>query len=50
MEDVNITINNAGQRIVICPICEEELHLADDELVGDIVMCELCNTALKLID
>ena len=49
MEDVKITINDAGQRIAICPICEEEILLADDELIGDTVLCELCNTPLKLI-
>lgn len=49
MEDVEITINEVGQRIVICPICEEEILLADDELIGDTVLCELCDTPLKLM-
>jgi formylmethanofuran dehydrogenase subunit E len=49
MEDVAITLNEAGQRIAICPICEEEILLADDELIGDTILCELCNTLLKLI-
>ena len=49
MEDVKITINYAGQRIAICPICDNEVILADDELVGDTVLCELCDTPLKLI-
>lgn len=49
MEDVEITINEAGQRVAICPICEEEILLADDELIGDTVLCELCNTPLKLM-
>lgn len=50
MEDVEITINEAGQRVAICPICEEEILLADDELIGDTVLCELCDTPLKLIE
>ena len=50
MEDVEITINDAGQRVAICPICEEEILLADDELIGDTILCELCNTPLKLIE
>lgn len=49
MEDVEITLNEAGQRIVICPICEEEILLADDDLIGDTILCELCDTPLKLI-
>lgn len=49
MEDVEITINESGQRIAICPICEEEILLADDKLIGDTILCELCNTPLKLI-
>ena len=49
MEDVEITINEAGQRIAICPICEEEILLADDELIDDTVLCELCDTPLKLM-
>lgn len=50
MEDVKITINESGQRIAICPICEEEILLADDELIGDTILCELCDTPLKLIE
>lgn len=50
MEDVKIIINDAGHRVVICPICEEEIRLADDELVGDTILCELCDTPLKLIE
>jgi hypothetical protein len=50
MEDVEITINDAGERIVICPICEEEILLADDELAGDIISCKLCDTPIKLFD
>lgn len=49
MEDVNITIDSAGRRVAICPICEEEILLADDELSGDTILCELCNTPLKLL-
>lgn len=49
MEDVKITINEVGQRIAICPICEEEILLADDELIGNTILCELCDTPLKLI-
>lgn len=50
MEDVKVTTNEAGHRIVICPICEEEILLAEDELVGDTILCELCDTPLKIID
>lgn len=50
MEDVKVTTNAAGHRIVICPICEEEILLAEDELVGDTILCELCDTPLKIID
>lgn len=50
MEDVKITIDSAGRRVVICPICDEEVFLADNELVGDIVLCELCDTPLKLVE
>ena len=50
MEDVKIIIDGAGHRIAICPICEEEIRLADDELVGDTILCELCDTPLKLIE
>lgn len=49
MEDVKITIDSAGRRVAICPICDEEVFLADDELVGDTVLCELCDTPLKLV-
>ena len=49
MEDVEITLNDAGQRVAICPICEEEVLLADDELIGDTILCELCDTPLKII-
>lgn len=50
MEDVKITIDSAGRRVAICPICDEEVFLADDELVGDTVLCELCDTPLKLVE
>lgn len=50
MEDVKITIDSAGRRVAICPICEEEILLADDELAGDAILCELCDTPLKLVD
>ena len=50
MEDVEITINNAGYRVVICPICEDEIRLEDDETVGDTILCGLCDTPLKLIE
>lgn len=50
MEDVKIILNNTGHRVVICPICEEEVLLANDELIGDIVLCELCDTPLKIIE
>lgn len=50
MEDVKIIIDGRGHRIVICPICEEEIEIADDELVGDTILCELCDTPLKIVD
>ena len=50
MEDSKITIDAAGRRITICPICNDEILLADDELAGDTVMCDLCETPLMLID
>ena len=50
MEDVKIIIDARGHRIVICPICEEEIEIADDELVGDTILCELCDTPLKIIE
>lgn len=49
MEESNITINYAGQRIATCPICGEEILLTD-ELVGDNVWCDLCDTPIKLIE
>lgn len=49
MEDSKITIGYAGSRITICPICGQEIILAEDELVGDTVICDLCDTVLKLI-
>lgn len=50
MEDVKITIDSVGRRVAICPICDEEIFLGDDELVGDTVLCELCDTPLKLVE
>lgn len=50
MEDSKIEVNEAGQRITICPICGEEILLADDEIAADSTWCELCNTPLNLID
>lgn len=50
MEDVKITITDAGHRVVICPICEDEIRLEDDETVGDTILCGLCDTPLKLIE
>lgn len=49
MEDVKIYTDNAEHRIVQCPICGEEMFLEDDELIGDTVLCEMCDTPLKLI-
>lgn len=50
MEDVKITINDAGQRVVICPICDNEVILADDELPGDITWCDVCEMDIKLVE
>ena len=50
MEDSEIIINDAGHRVVICPICEDEIRLEDDETAGDTILCELCDTPLKLIE
>ena len=50
MEDAYIEISDCGERIVICPICGEEIFLADNELAGDVISCELCDTPIKLFD
>ena len=50
MEDVKITIDSAGHRIVTCPICDEEIRIADDELIGDTILCEICDTPLKIVE
>lgn len=50
MEDSKIKINSLGLRITICPICGEEILLSYDEGDGDTVLCELCNTPLKLVE
>lgn len=50
MEDSKIEVNDAGQRITICPICGDEIFLEDSEIAGDTTYCELCNTPLYLID
>ena len=50
MEDAKITIDSAGHRIVICPVCEEEIQIADNELAGDVVLCELCDTPLYIVE
>ena len=50
MEDSKIEVNEAGQRITICPICGDEIILRDDEIAGDTTYCELCDTPLKLIE
>lgn len=50
MEEAKITEDFNGRRIVICPICGEEILLADDEIVGDSVWCDLCDTPIKLIE
>ena len=33
MEDVKITIDSAGHRIVTCPICGYDIEVPDDKLV-----------------
>lgn len=50
IEDVNITINSAGKRVAICPICNNEIILEDYELDGFVIVCGLCDIELKLID
>lgn len=50
MEDSEIIINDAGHRVVICPICEDEIRLEDDETVGDTILCGLCDTPIKLVE
>ena len=50
MEDVKIYRDNAEHRIVQCPICEEEMFLEDNEFVGDTILCELCDTPLKIVE
>lgn len=49
MEDVKIEIDNNGRRFVTCPICYDEIDIDDDELAGDTILCELCDTPLKLM-
>lgn len=50
MEESKIINDFSGRRIATCPICGEEILLADDELVGDSVWCDLCDTPIKLIE
>lgn len=50
MEEAKITNDFSGKRIAICPICGQEILLADDEFVGDSVWCDLCDTPIKLIE
>lgn len=50
MEETKITEDFNGRRIVICPICGAEILLADDEVVGDSVWCDLCDTPIKIIE
>ena len=50
MEDVKITIDSCGQRIVLCPICGYDIDVPDDKLVGDIVICDYCETSIKLVE
>ena len=50
MEDVNITIDSAGRRVAICPICGCDIDIPDDKLVGDIIICDYCEISIKLVD
>ena len=50
MEDANITIDNRGQRVAICPICGYDIDVPDDKLVGDIIICDCCEISIKLVD
>ena len=49
VEEGEILINKLGDRIVICPICTDEIVLENDKSVGDTIMCELCETPIKII-
>lgn len=50
MEEANITIDSRGKRIAICPICGYDIDILDDELEGDVVYCDWCDTPIKLIE
>ena len=50
MEDVKITTDSRGQRIVLCPICGYDIDVPDDKLVGDVVICDYCETHLKIVE
>ena len=50
MEDVTIKLNPVGLRVIICPICENEIFLTHDESVNDTILCELCDTPLKIVE
>ena len=34
---------------VTCPVCEADVEVADDVVVGEILECEDCSTELEII-
>lgn len=37
-------------KIIICPVCEEELEMDDDIMGGDIIICPVCDSDLELVE
>lgn len=37
-------------KIIICPVCEEELEMDDDIMGGDVIICPVCDSDLKLVE
>lgn len=50
VEIAPIKTDSSGKRICICPICDNEIILADDELAGDTILCDICENPIELID
>lgn len=50
MEDAYIEISDFGERFIYCPICGEELLIEDNEVAGDIIVCDFCETSIKLFE
>jgi uncharacterized protein YbaR (Trm112 family) len=37
-------------KIIICPVCEEELEMDDDIMEDDVIVCPVCDSDLRLIE